>query len=313
MTAASGVRFAECVGLNSDARFARLLDRAFKVENYVSSFPHIYSGKSAARIFASFDAQDTLVAMCAVDTEIWTEPRFLRGACIGSVAVDPDFQRRGIGRQLLTWVLDELKKQALHDFVYLFSDQADFYESIGFRKAGCEVLYSYSKVSDFLKVENLRYRSPVNTQNLNSSDRARLWFALERGRVLGESRADWSKLQMVLNIPDMIVSWIENGNSEILAGSFFGKGIDFQGVVHTFFSSSHDDLKDYLESFISYSKSLAYQLKIAPGLWSDLFADVLSIDSKQTLCLVKEFDESSEPIVRMIDTGRLYPRAVFSS
>lgn len=313
MTAVSGIRFAECVGLNSDARLARLLDRAFNVENYVASFPHIYSGKSAAKIFAGYDAQNNLVAMCAVDTEIWTEPRFLRGACIGSVAVDPAFQRRGIGRQLLTWVFDELKKQALHDFIYLFSDQVDFYESIGFRKAGCEILFSCRKKENFLKVENVRFKSPESVQTLNSYDRARFWCALERGRLQGESRADWSKLQMVLNIPDMIVSWIENENSQIIAGSCVGKGIDFQGVVHSFFASSDADLRNYWNSFISYSQSLAHQLKIAPGLWSPALTDELTIDSKQTLCLVRELSAAQESISMMIDNGQLYPRAVFSS
>lgn len=82
-----------------------------------------------------------VVALCAVDTEIWSEPTYLRGACIGSVAVDPGVQRRGVGHKLLSWVLAQLAFERQHDFVYLFSDQPRFYEQLGFKQAGVERLF----------------------------------------------------------------------------------------------------------------------------------------------------------------------------
>jgi N-acetylglutamate synthase-like GNAT family acetyltransferase len=292
---------------------ARLLDSAFKAQNYVQSFPHIFSSQSSAQIFAGRDRQQNLLAVCAVDTEVWSEPHFLRGACLGSVAVEPACQGKGVGRRFLSWVVDEVRQQARHDFIYLFSDQPEFYESLGFIRIGEEILCEPLLQELHHGSRRIVFRPPVLTQHLNEHEILRLWPAFESGRRTGESHSSFSKFQLAASIPNMIVSWIEDEGKRIVGGCFVGKGIDFQGVAHSFFAESDEFLRHFWEEFIVHLGPQVCNLQVAGGMWSGVLSPFLKKKSAQHLCLVYEFANVKNHVQEFLHGGRVYPRALFSS
>jgi GNAT superfamily N-acetyltransferase len=308
-----GIRYLKLRGRNSDPKCERLLAAAFSIPLYTENFPHIFHPLSSADLFAGLDAADRLVAMCAVDTEIWTEPRFLRGACIGSVAVDPQFQRRGLGQQLLKWVVGYLEEERRHDFIYLFSDQPRFYESLGFRQRGTERLFSPKADAAIEMTGHFIFRPPVFVAQLSENQKIKLWQGLECGRFSGESHAAWSKFQLTLQIPEMLVSWIENNEEEIFAGAFVGKGVDFRGVVHSFFARDDLSLQAFWNAFLLHLKQTGSQVLAAPGLWAEGLENSLVESARQSLCLVSENHSGRNSVGELIDAQKLYPRALFSS
>ncbi|MEN9808863.1 MAG: Acetyltransferase domain [Pseudomonadota bacterium] len=293
-------------------RLSELLRTAFAVTDYTASFPHIFSPSSAARKFAAFDPNENIIACCAVDTEIWSEPQYLRGGCIGSVAVDPKFQRRGFGRRLLTEVISQLRAEESHDFLYLFSDQPEFYESLGFRRAGTEILSSFSVVDPQPDGQHI-FRQPLLTTVLGEDEKVRLWRAFERGRLRGESSSSFAKFCQVLEIPEMCVSWIEDSQRQIAAGVFVGKGVDFRGVAHSFFAENSQELDAFLRYFRRYTEASGVVLQIAAGLRSGEMSASFSQISRQDLCLVYGLTLATEVVVGHFEDGKIYPRALFSS
>jgi len=291
---------------------SELLRTAFSVSDYTTSFPHIFSSSSAAKKFAAFDLNENIVACCAVDTEIWIEPHFLRGGCIGSVAVDPKFQRRGIGRWLLTEVIEQLRAEKTHDFLYLFSDQPAFYESLGFRRAGTEILAYLSDANPLLDGQ-LVFHQPVLTTSLGEREKDRLWCAFERGRLRGESSSSFARFCQVLAIPEMCVSWVEDSQQKIAAGAFVGKGVDFRGVAHSFFAENSQNLNAFLQYFRGHAAASGVVLQVAAGLRSGEMTASFSQISRQDLCLVNGLTLSSEVVAGYFSDGKLYPRALFSS
>jgi predicted N-acetyltransferase YhbS len=312
MTGVPSVGFFEWQESRADRRLVRLFDAAFGVEKYTLSFPHIFASQSAARIFVACDSNNALVAACAVDSEIWSFPRYLRGACIGSVAVDPAHQRQGHGRALLGWVLDQLHQGNAHDFAYLFSDQSGFYQSLGFLNAGIEKLFMPLR-GNFTSTIDPRFLRPMRTVDMSASDKNRLWKALERFRKPCESHASLAKLEMVLTIPEMLFFGLENSAGEWVAGAFVGKGVDFRGVIHSFFASDNANLRDLWRQFMIFAGDKALELQVAPGAWISELADELSENHQQNLCMVLPFSNTAHDVCELVDRGELYPRSLFSS
>lgn len=296
-----------------------LLDSAFQVKNYTASFPHVFSSESSARIFVGVDSSNRIVATCAVDTEVWTEPAYVRGACIGSVAVDPDFQGQGLGRHLLTWVFEHLQQDAQHDFAYLFSDKARFYEALGFRTVGTEILSvpvcsSLPMPSDPRLSGDFVLRGPIATKDLRNTELNKLWAALERGRRAGESHASLAKTRMIFAIPEMLVSWIEGQDGgAIHAGAFVGKGVDFQGVIHTLFADHLNHLEVFWNLFSERLGETLPALLVAAGSWHNHLGHRCVEKQRQNLCLVKPFSTTASAVSQFINDQILYPRALFSS
>lgn len=304
----------EC--LNSQtAVVAKILDSAFAVESYVKSFPHIFSKNSSALLACARTSGGTLVGLCSVDTESWSEPRSLRGACIGSVAVDPSAQGQGVGTALLSWVINELRMRRCQDVIYLFSEENRFYERLGFTAVGRERLFAFergfakSPERDDIQLSELRRTTEISQTELRD-----LWYALERMRLSGESHAGWLKLLQVCTIPDLWVTWISQRTSgQILAGGFVGKGIDFQGVMHNLFASSATALNDFFQSFCKCHKELSSNVLVAPGLWVDCVPQECALRAEQNLCYVLPLRANASSCAHLFNEGQLYPRSLFSS
>ncbi len=309
-----GLRFSKLRDHGSIAQCSGILDSAFSIPKYIENFPHIFSPSSSAQIFSAVNSAGDVVALCAVDTEIWSEPTYVRGACIGSVAVDPSVQRRGVGHKLLSWVLAQLAFERRHDFIYLFSDQPRFYEQLGFKQAGVERLFSPQQMSmPQTEMNEVVFQTPFFSSNISPQKSDLLWRALELGRLCGESHASLAKLRTVLSIPEMLISWIESPSGEILAGAFIGKGADFRGVVHTFFAQDEHFLKTFWMFFLNHAIRTKSELLVAPGAWRSVLNDFLTERSSQTLCLVASDPSSQLPVKQWIDSQCIYPRALFSS
>ncbi|NBO37762.1 N-acetyltransferase [bacterium] len=293
---------------------SKTLDRAFAVEKYIESFPHIFSRESSARLCIAEDSNNEVVGLCAIDSEHWSFPRMLRGACIGSVAVDPRMQGHGIGRALIRWVVDRIRDEKAHDFVYLFSDKPSFYEALGFSIAGEERICALEPgISQRPVQSGYHLAGPRAISELNEAQLSQLWSALEKCRLPGESHANLSKLRLVARIPNMQIIWIEEGSRRILAGAFLGKGVDFQGVLHTFFAESAQAANDFLGIFYKSFHVLAGQLQVAAGLWTPQLATSLKVKHIQPLCLVLGLEEETSGIQHALGCGEIYPRGVFSS
>jgi len=81
---------------------------------------------------------------CAVTTSAWTGGRLVawtsvvsdnvRHAFLLDVMVHPDFQRRGLGRQVVTQAIDAMRAKGVTAFHFdCAPDQAGFYEKCGFK------------------------------------------------------------------------------------------------------------------------------------------------------------------------------------
>ncbi|MFZ9521114.1 MAG: GNAT family N-acetyltransferase [Silvanigrellaceae bacterium] len=312
MSGDQSIRFFEWQESRDDRRLSKLLDAAFAVEKYTLSFPHIFTANSSAQILVACDKNNSIVAACTVDTEIWSSPRFLRGACIGSVAVAPDRQRQGFGKALLRNVLAKLQADKCHDFAYLFSDQHEFYGSLGFKAAGREKLYSH-RAGHVSGSSGERFIAPTKTSELSAGQAKHIWQALERFRKPCESHASLGKLEMVLKIPDMLVCGFETAQGEWTAGAFIGKGVDFSGVVHSFFAKDDSTLKRMWSCFTAHAAERSVELQVAPGAWSSGLKNDLSETHQQALCMVRPLTEAADGVCDLIDSCQLYPRSLFSS
>jgi predicted N-acetyltransferase YhbS len=295
-------------------QFEQLLNSAFSVNDYATSFPHIFSERAGVLIATAAETSGEIRALCAVDSEFWSEPRFLRGACIGSVAVAPNAQGQGLGGALLKWVIEQLLALRLHDFAYLFSQPRSFYEGLGFTAAGTEGLYSFKpKLARGSPSRDHRLIPPCEISLLEPMTRARLWCALERGRKSGESHADWTKFETLCGLSGMHVSWLESNEGHVFAGAFIGKGIDFKGVMHTIFADSDSLAEIFVREFCGDYSELSQQILVAPGLWSSVLTKLLLPSQSQTLCLVRGLEVPTEKCVELISSARIYPRSLFSS
>ena len=299
---------------SSDHDLHQVLNSAFGIHEYASNFPQIFSVNSSAIIAVARETTGRVVGLCAVDTEFWLEPSFLRGACIGSVAVDPLEQGRGIGRSLLEWVIEQLHVLCRHDFVYLFSERAQFYEALGFECAGTERLFAlqpdlgaHPVNGDFL------YYHPREVGTLDEAQLARLWRALECGRRSGESFSAWKKFHAVSGLAQLWVTWLEDAQHKIVAGAFVGKGADFKGVVHNFFASNHEFLIHFVIFFAVFNQELSRVVLFAPGQWTDVLRPILQNVQSQPLCMVRGLSCSTSEMRRLFEQGLIYPRSLFSS
>ena len=291
-----------------------ILDSAFAVRDYLHNFPHIFLPESSASIALARDSSKKIIGMCSVDSEFWSEPVFLRGACIGSVAVHPDNQGVGVGSDLLRWVCAELHLQRRYDFVYLFSDKPSFYENLGFTRVGEESLFTLRLpcLQKYL-TQDVRLQKPREISSLEQAQLVNIWQALERGRKSGESHATWSKFIDVSKIQGLLVSWLEDAHGRIVAGGFIGKGIDFQGVMHSFFADTDHRALEFLTRFSFEYPDISEHLLLAPGLWNSLLSPLLQKRQSQPLCLVQGLEKSTEEISKFFNLGLLYPRSIFSS
>ncbi|MEN9528467.1 MAG: Acetyltransferase domain [Pseudomonadota bacterium] len=292
----------------------KILNTAFSVQNYVESFPHIFSENSGALVATASNAKGEVKGMCAIDSEFWSEPTFLRGACIGSVAVAPEHQGQGLGRELLKWVLDQLSSAQLHDFIYLFSQPRSFYTDLGFVAAGNEGLYTFRPTNRRITLPaGIHLAKPREVSGLDEAARKQLWCALERGRKYGESHASWGKFEGLCTVSGLLVSWLEGSDGRMLAGAFVGKGIDFQGVMHTCFAESEAMAELFFNIFLQNYRELSKELLIAPGLWLNSIESFLVYSQSQVLCLVHGLQTPTERCVEWLATGKVYPRSLFSS
>jgi predicted N-acetyltransferase YhbS len=294
---------------------AKILDSAFTVQSYTKSFPHIFSEESCAIIACARTDAGALVGLCGIDTEFWSEPRSLRGACIGSVAVDPAAQAQGVGTALLRWVIQELREGQRHDFIYLFSEENRFYDSLGFTAVGRERLFALSHHDETISDrEQSCFVELRRTTALSHAEKVALWQSLERMRLRGESHASWLKLLQVCTIPDLWVAYTtERSTGHTLAGGFVGKGIDFQGVMHNLFACSGAALNEFLEAFSKHHKELSKNLLIAPGLWAAELTSGRTLKVEQNLSYVLPLTVEPNFIISCFNEGRLYPRSLFSS
>lgn len=293
---------------------AHLLDSAFGVRAYTESFPHIFSSDASALIACARTADGELLGLCAVDTEIWSEPQTLRGACLGSVAVLPRVQGQGVGTQLLRWVASELTHRACHDFIYLFSEESRFYEALGFTAAGRERLFTVAPTpAEHTGTERRGSTAVQRLSMLSDAQLRRVWWALERCRRHGESHAGWLKFVQTSRIHDLWIAWSEGPSGDVRAGGFIGKGVDFQGVLHNLFAESDAALHDFLHELISSNNSLTEHILVAPGLWSQSLTHILKLSHEQNLCYVRPLTLPAPELQQLFQSGRVYPRSLFSS
>lgn len=298
----------------SEPAVSALLNASFAVDRYVENFPHIFSDNSGAWLACVTDASDHTLAVCAVDTEIWSEPQFLRGACIGSVAVAPQVQGRGLGRSLMAWVVEQLSEQLQHDFVYLFSQPRSFYSDLGFVAAGLEQLQRIHLAPKLESIPSgLRFMRAREISTLDAQTLRRFWYALERGRKDGESHAEWSKFFSISQLSGLLVSWLEREDGSIAAGACLGKGIDFKGVMHTFFAETDALSEFFLRCFSREYKELSEQLLVAAGLWGHALKPILAPVQSQALCLVRGLELPTDVCVEHFSQSKIYPRSLFSS
>jgi hypothetical protein len=97
------------------------------------------------------------------------------------------------------------------------------------------------------------------------------------------------------------------------AGAFIGKGIDFQGVMHTFFARSESVLVEFLSRFAAEFRQAAAQLLLATGVWSPSLGSLLQERERRPLFMIRGLRQSTAEVISEVESQYLYPRALFSS
>jgi len=113
------------------AEFNRFLKKIFNLDLSLWDEKGYWDRKF--RPFSYFDGDKMVSNVCVYSMNMTVESRPCRVAQISSVATDPNYQRRGLSRDLMLKAMDWAREA--HDFFFLFADEEaiPFYRKCGFR------------------------------------------------------------------------------------------------------------------------------------------------------------------------------------
>lgn len=217
---------------------SNLLNLCFGTDNYTGQFPTVFQSIDLRWSFVLLNNKQ-IVAFCHLATIHWQHQNgtMLRAACIGSVATHPNFQKQGCASTLLAYAESCAWQARLHG-TCLFSDAAEFYAARGYLQVGAEHYVT-------LTPGNLKFDSKVTIANSISYEfewidsanlinttklQVAIWNLLSRSQ--SDCLLSFQDFVTLLQIPQMSVCLLTYGG-ELCAVGFVGKGIDFQGVLHT--------------------------------------------------------------------------------
>lgn len=136
---------------------------------------------------------------------------------VGSVVVAPTRRGEGLGRTLMTRVVEDFYASGA-DLLMLWSDQTEFYAQFGFQDWGSEFLLSPIPSRP---EHTLRPAHPTDCD----------WITQTHERKTRRVHRRASDFERLLEIPRM-TCWILEVDGQPMAYACVGKGLDFENVAH---------------------------------------------------------------------------------
>ena len=223
--------------MNALEREARaLMERVLRDgASLAGEYPLLFGERAAGELLAVEEQREVRAACGLLVRELVCGRERLRVGLIGSVCTHPEHRGRGLGRRLLGRAEARLAELGC-TLVWLWADDAGFYERLGWRRAGCEVVFAL----DALALEQVARDGAARLRAAAPDDFAALHRLYEAhatrvDRTLGESRA-------LLSGPGIATLVLERGR-DVVAYACLGRGADLAGCVHEWAGAPDDVLR----------------------------------------------------------------------
>lgn len=154
----------------------------------------------------------------------------LRMGGVSSVATDPAFRHRGYASDLVRACCADLQAQGCH-FAVLWTEVKAFYEKLGFRSLGSELLYRLTPAD----LRDVRGNAEIRAACAEDVDALRALRDAQRP-VVRRTPAEW---EAFLRIPKTQV-WVSRRAGSPPAYLAVGKGEDFRNCAHEWAGPARD-------------------------------------------------------------------------
>ncbi len=241
------------------AEFLNLVDAEIRPDRALTNawddFPVIL-GASNGQWQLLYKAEDGTIAGC-----IACLIRYFETSCgpvpvagIGSVVTHPQYRNQGISKALQIELLHRLRGKNIPLGV-LWTDQPEIYAGRGFEAAGWEIHVS---VAELAISEPLESDFTIRSFEKNDSEEVQQLYHLHPLRTLREEEDALA----YYNMPGTEGFVVTNGQKEILAATFCGKGADFPDYITEFSGDSR-----FLPHLFQHVRdlNLAHQVLLPPG------------------------------------------------
>jgi GNAT superfamily N-acetyltransferase len=223
--------------VKSREREAReLMERVLRGSaSLAGEYPLLFGERAAGELLSVEEQREVRAACGLLVRELVCGRERLRVGLIGSVCTHPEHRGRGLGRRLLERAEARLAEQGC-TLAWLWADEPGFYERLGWRRAGCEVVFAL----DAATLERVAVDATARIRAAAPDDFAALHrlyegHATRVDRTLGESRA-------LLSGPGIATLVLERGR-DVAAYACLGRGADFAGCVHEWAGAPDDVLR----------------------------------------------------------------------
>lgn len=216
-----------------------LMERVLRGGASLSGEYPLLFGERAAGELAGLEEQDEVRAACGLLVrELVSGRERLRVGLIGSVCTHEAHRGRGLGRRLLERAEARLAELGC-TLAWLWADEPGFYEHLGWRSAGCEVVFALDAKALAGIPADPRAHLRAHLRAVAPDDFAALHRLYEAhatrvDRTLGETRA-------LLAGPGIATLVLERGR-DVVAYACVGRGADLAGCVHEWAGAPDDVL-----------------------------------------------------------------------
>jgi len=191
---------------------------SFLLQNEYPSVFQSYPGGSSLSLW--LDNQP--VSHVAFSIREYLHPEFpIKMGLIGSVATQEAYRGRGFATRLLQEAIQKLKNSGCL-LALLWADQADFYQPLGFYRAGLELGFSLSPASVLPVSRNARLLE-------GKSEKEAVWKLNQKH--LSKLRRAAEEKERLLDIPEAQI-FVSEMAGEIDSYIAINKGKDFSNTIH---------------------------------------------------------------------------------
>ena len=198
---------------------------------------------------------------------------------MGSVCTHPDYRGKGLARQVLAMAESKVQLAQGH-FIYLFSNENQFYENLGYQFCGetfISELNPNSKFSVFHKklmgkYFNYKILKLLPSEMPNEILIAQLWRFILQNSKSCESFLSYLEFKDILQIKNMQMYYLLH-KEKICSVCFLNKGDDFENVIHGLYYS-HPDYAILLSAETISKISKPKKFYFFPGPFFSEFAEL---------------------------------------
>lgn len=200
--------------LNSELR----QDVSFSIEK---EYPSVFC-KNPGGVSLCYERDGKIVSHVAYVVRDYTHPKFsLRIGLIGSVTTHAQYRGEGMARALVQRATQELMDEGC-SLAILWSDKPEFYEPLGFFRAGQERDYRFS-------LESVASFEGTNRLIQNERDINQIWNLYKKKK--GTLDRSLEEMKALVQIPKTQI-YVTEEKGEINSYLAIHKGADFTNYIH---------------------------------------------------------------------------------